>query len=171
MSVDEAGGNHFYGHPEEGVLMAKDIFRRLKFDRDTQDRVCNLILYHDDRYEPTEQNVRLEIHRVGEEDFPLTFEIRYADTMAQSLYMREDKLKTIEETRAVYQRILDRKDCLSLKTLAVNGRNLIELGISPGKELGQILNNMLMDVLDDPSHNTKEYLLEPERLRKFKKDC
>ena len=171
MSVDEEGVNHYYGHPEEGERIAKNIFRRLKFDRETQDRVCNLILYHDDRYPATEKNVRKEIHRVGEEDFPLLFEIQYADTMAQSDYMRQDKLKLIEDTKAVYRKIIDRKDCLSLKNLAVNGRDLIELGISPGKELGKILGNMLMDVLDEPTHNTKEYLLEPERLSEFKKDC
>lgn len=66
--------------------------------------------------------------------------------------------------------IIERDDCINLKSLAVNGRDLIELGISPGRELGKILNNMLMDVLDEPTHNTKEYLLEPERLREFMKD-
>ncbi len=171
ISVDEEGVNHYYGHPEAGADIAKEIFRRLKFDRDTQDRVCNLILYHDDRYPATERNIRRAMNRVGEQDYPLLFEIQYADTMAQSDYMREDKLKLIEEIKAVYQQVVERKDCISLKTLAVNGRDLIELGINPGKELGRILNNMLMDVIDEPTHNSKEYLLEPERLSEFKRDC
>ena len=84
--------------------------------------------------------------------------------------MRDEKLKLIEETKAAYKRVIERKDCINLKSLAVNGRDLMELGINPGRELGRILNNMLMDVLDEPTHNTKEYLLEPERLREFTKD-
>ena len=171
ISVDEQGVNHFYGHEEAGYQIAKEIFRRLKFDRDTMDRVCNLVLYHDDRYEPKPRNIRRAMNRVGETDYPLLFEIRYADTMAQSDYLRAEKLALLEETKAVYREIIERNDCTNLKSLAVNGRDLIELGISPGKELGKILNNMLMDVLDEPTHNTKEYLLEPERLRKqFMKD-
>ena len=171
ISVDEDGANHFYGHAELGEKIAKDIFRRLKFDRDTMDRVCNLIRYHDDRFPPKPSCIRKAINRVGEEDFPLLFEIRYADTMAQSSYMRDEKLKLIEDTKAVYQDIIEKKDCVNLKSLAVNGRDLIELGIKPGRELGRILDNMLMDVLEEPAHNTKDYLLEPERLRnKFMKD-
>ena len=70
-----------------------------------------------------------------------------------------------QHCKAVYREILDRKDCVNLKSLAVNGRDLIDLGVSPGKKLGNILNAMLTDVLEHPEHNTKEYLLEPERLR------
>ena len=170
ISIDEDGINHFYKHDLVGVDVARNIFRRLKFDRDTMDRVCNLILYHDVRYPAEAKAVRKAMNQVGEKDFPLLFEIRYADTMAQSTYMREEKLALLEDTKAVYREIVERDDCISLKSLAVNGRDLIELGISPGRELGKILNNMLMDVLDEPTHNTKEYLLEPERLRKFMKD-
>ncbi len=164
MSVDEDGQSHFYGHDELGAKMALDIFKRLKFDRETTDRVCNLIKYHDDRYPPKEADVRKAMYRIGK-DYPLLFEIRLADTLAQSEYMRDEKLKLIEDTKAVYERIINRNDCVNLKTLAVNGRDLIGLGIKPGRELGRILNNMLMDVLEQPAHNTKEYLLEPERLR------
>ena len=50
-------------------------------------------------------------------------------------------------------------DCLSLKTLAVTGNDLIEAGIKPGKEIGLHLARMLDDVLEHPEHNTREYLL------------
>ncbi|MBE5823154.1 MAG: CCA tRNA nucleotidyltransferase [Butyrivibrio sp.] len=166
MKIDEEGISHFKGHAALGSNMAKDILKRLKFDRDTMDRVSNLVKYHDDRYEPSPAVIRRAINRVGEEDFPLLFEIRYADTMAQSTYMRQEKLDLIEQTRQVYQEIVDRNDCVSLKNLAVNGKDLISLGIKPSKQMGDILKAMLEDVLEDPARNTKDYLLEPERLRK-----
>lgn len=171
MSEDEKGVNHFYDHAELGVDAARAIFRRLKFDRDTMDRVCNLIRYHDDRFPVTDKNVRKMMNRVGAEDFPYWMEVRYADTMAQSDYMRDDKLDDLDNIREQYRLILERKECITIKDLAVNGGDLKEAGIKPGPEMGRILNAMLSDVLEEPSHNTREYLLEPERLRDvFMKD-
>ncbi len=171
MTVDEEGVSHFYDHAEAGVETARAIFRRLKFDRDTMDRVCNLIRYHDDRFPVTDKNVRKMMNRVGAEDFPYWMEVRYADTMAQSDYMREDKLDDLDGIREQYKLIIERKECITVKDLAVNGRDLKEAGIAPGPDMGKILNAMLADVLEEPSHNTREYLLEPERLRDvFMKD-
>ena len=168
MKIDDAGVTHFKGHAEVGVEIARGIFRRLKFDRETMDRVCNLVRYHDDRYPAKPSVVRRAVHRVGERDYPLLFEIRYADTMAQSTYQREEKLSLIEDTKKVYEQILADKDCLSLSDLAVKGGDLISLGIKPGKEIGDILSNMLRDVLEDPAHNNREYLLDAERLWEFR---
>lgn len=71
-------------------------------------------------------------------------------------YMREEKLRQIEN---LYDEIRKDGDCLSLKTLAVTGRDLIDAGMKPGKELGEHLTKLLFDVLEHPEHNTKEYLL------------
>ena len=170
ITVDDEGVSHFYGHSEEGVKMARGIFRRLKFDRDTMDKVCNLILYHDDRFPVTPRNVRREMNRVGVDAFPDWIEVRMADTLAQSDYKRDEKITSIEDVRTLYEEILREKECVTLKDLAVNGKDLIGLGITPGKTIGTVLGNMLTDVLDYPEHNNKEYLLEPERLRDFMRD-
>ncbi|MCR5556445.1 MAG: CCA tRNA nucleotidyltransferase [Butyrivibrio sp.] len=166
ISVDSKGVSHFYGHEEKGVEMARDFFLRLKFDRKTMDQACNLIRYHDERYEPTARNVRRAMNRVGVEDYPLLLEIREADTLSQSDYMREEKLELLKQTRRVYEEIIEKRECVTLGDLKVSGKDLINIGIMPGKQIGVILNAMLEDVLDNPEHNTKEYLLEPERLRK-----
>ena len=60
----------------------------------------------------------------------------------------------------MYREIKEKKDCLSLRDLAVSGKDLLEKGLKPGRELGEILQRMLTDVLGDPTHNKKEYLLE-----------
>jgi len=167
VTVDGKGINHFYGHAQLGEKMAHDIFRRLKFDRNTMDRVCNLIKYHDDRFPAVAKNVRRAMNRVGEDEFPFLLDVKYADTMAQSEYLREDKLKNIEDSRTLYEKIKEKGECVSLKKLAVNGKDLISIGIAPGKRIGEILGAMLEDVIDEPSHNTKEYLLEAGHLEKF----
>ncbi|WP_029231341.1 CCA tRNA nucleotidyltransferase [Butyrivibrio sp. VCB2006] len=170
MTVDEEGVSHFYGHDLKGAEMAKDIFRRLKFDRDTMDKVCNLIKYHDWRFPADAKNVRRAMNKVGVDAFPDFIEVRYADTMAQSDYQREEKIAQIEEISAIYEEIKSRKECVTLKDLAVNGSDLIGKGVTPGKKIGDVLGRMLSDVIDNPEHNSKEYLLEPERLSTFLKD-
>ncbi len=165
VSTDQNGIDHFHGHAALGMKMAHDIFRRLKFDRETMDRVCNLIKYHDDRFPAEPKNVRRAINRVGVDDFPLLLDVKYADTMAQSSYYQKEKLAEISEIRTLYDKIMEENNCVTLKQLAVGGKELIGLGIKPGKQIGDILNAMLKDVIDEPSHNTKEYLLEPERLK------
>ena len=60
----------------------------------------------------------------------------------------------------MYQKILEKNQCLSLKELAVDGKDLIELGMKPGKELGEALEMLLGHVLDFPEDNTREALLK-----------
>ncbi|WP_026651462.1 CCA tRNA nucleotidyltransferase [Butyrivibrio proteoclasticus] len=167
IKIDEEGICHFYGHDQMGAEMAHGIFRRLKFDTKTMDRVCNLIKYHDCDMETTPRSVRRFMNKVGTEDFPLLLEVRTADVLAQSTYQREEKLDKIDKVRRIYEEVVAANQCITLKDLAVTGKDLIEAGITPGKQMGDILNAMLIDVLDEPDHNNKEYLLEPERLKSF----
>ena len=80
--------------------------------------------------------------------------------MAQSEYMQEEKLQNIQDVRTCYEEILDRQECVSLKTLAITGSDLIESGMKPGKEIGEILNKLLEVVIEHPEYNTKEMLLD-----------
>ena len=167
LTEDEEGIHHFHGHAQHGEKMAQDFFRRLKFDRNTMDRVCNLIRYHDDRFPAEPKNVRRYMNRVGEEEFPYLLDVKYADVMAQSEYYREEKLKNIEESRVLYEKIKKEGECVTLKDLAVNGKDLIALGITPGKQIGKVLGAMLEEVINEPSHNNKEFLLDSEQLKRF----
>ena len=81
----------------------------------------------------------------------------------------EKKNQNLKDVRDVYQRILEEKQCVSLKTLAINGKDLIDqTGMKPGKELGEVLNELLDLVTEDPARNTREYLLKAakERLKR-----
>ena len=135
------------------------ILRRLKYDNETIRKVTTLVRYHDVRMRLTEPAVRKTIVRIGEDLYPLYLEIQHADTMAQSLYQRDDKLAYTAELRMIYDRIMFRGDCLNLKSLAVNGSDIIAAGVKPGREVGSILAQMLEDVLNVPEHNDKSYLM------------
>lgn len=159
-TTDERGVDHFRGHPEQGRKMAEDILRRLKFDNHTIAMVRGLVAYHDRRIEPSAGAMRRAVHQIGEEYFPALFEVRKADVMAQSGYRREEKLAAIDEGFRIYRKIKEEEQCVSLKSLAVNGGDLIRMGMEPGREIGVILNRMLQDVIENPSHNTKDYLMK-----------
>lgn len=169
LFIDEAGIHHFHGHPAKGAEMAEKIMKRLKFDKITMNRVCNLVRHHDILMgeDITAYSVRKAVYEIGEEDFPLIFEIKDADIMAQSLYQRDEKLGAVNKMREIYREVVDKGDCLSLKSLAVHGRDLIEVGVKPGKEIGSILNAMLMDVLKYPEHNNADYLLGDANFGRF----
>ena len=158
-TTDEKGIDHFRGHPEESYLISKAVLKRLKYDNETFRKVTTLVRYHDLRMRLTEPAVRKAIVRVGEDLFPLYLEIQHADTMAQSLFQRDDKLAYTAELRRIYNRIMFRGDCLNLKDLAVNGSDIIAAGVRPGREVGSILAQMLEDVLNVPEHNDKGYLM------------
>lgn len=159
-TTDEKGNDHFYGHQDKGSEMARTILRRLKFDNDTTDRVCRLVRWHDDNPEISERNMRRAISRIGVEQYPALFTVKRADTMAQSAYKKKEKLAYIAEYERMYQEILDRRQCLTIKDLAVDGKDLIQAGMKPGKELGEVLKKFLEIVLEEPEKNTKEVLLQ-----------
>ena len=79
--------------------------------------------------------------------------------MAQSDYCREEKLGRLAESLRLYEEILEKEECISVKMLAVSGKDLIAAGMKPGKEIGETLNGFLELVLEEPEKNTKEYLL------------
>ena len=169
VTTDEEGIDHFHGHPSASEEIAGNVLHRLKFDNDTIYMVKKLVKYHDQYIEPQPKNVRRAIRKMGEDVFPLLLEVKEADVQAQSDFLREKKEKNLKDVRDVYQRILEENQCVSLKTLAINGKDLIDqAGMKPGKELGEVLNELLDLVTEDPARNTREYLLKAakERLKR-----
>ncbi|MBQ8987899.1 MAG: HD domain-containing protein [Lachnospiraceae bacterium] len=159
LTTDEQGIDHFYGHQEVSASMAQAILKRLKYDNDTIRKVVKLVRCHDMQIRLTAPAVRKAVVKIGEDLFPLFLEVKQADLLAQSTYQREDKQEILDEVKRLYAQIIDRGDCLNLKHLAVNGSDLVRMGVRPGREVGDILARMLNDVLDVPSHNDKDYLL------------
>ena len=160
IKTGEDGVDHFYGHPDKGEEMARRILRRLRFDNDTLGKVCKLVKYHDQKLSLKPEKLRKSIVKIGPELFPYLLEVKEADMLAQSDYKREEKEQELAEIREVYSRILEAGDCLTLKDLAVSGKDLIEQGMCPGKELGETLQKLFEYVLEHPEKNNKEDLLK-----------
>lgn len=159
-TTDEKGRDHFKGHAPVSEEIARKVMRRLKFDNDTVKKVTRLVCYHDYRAEATPKNVRRAMNRIGVELFPYYLAVRMADAKAQSSYRRREKIENIIETRRLYQKALLTGECVTLRQLAVGGRDLMELGMRPGREIGSMLSELLEYVIDDPKRNKKEILCD-----------
>ena len=159
-SRDAEGIDHFYGHGEASARIARRVMRRLKFDNATTDRVVRLAAAHDIRIESGQKPMRKAMNRLGEDLFPDLFVLKAADLEAQSGFQKDEKRAQLERMRADYEEVLRRKDCVSLKDLAINGSDLIAAGMRPGRELGAVLQALLAEVLEDPSLNDRDYLLK-----------
>ncbi len=160
--TDSLGRDHFKGHEKKSAEMADGILRRLKFDNDTRKRVVNLIRWHDLRPKRTDADVRHAIYTVGRDAFEDYLAVQWADNMAKSKYHQERDLNALNEIYEIYKEILKRGDCLSIRELAINGRDLTGMGLR-GKEVGEILESSLMAVLEEPRLNEKDILLEYAR--------
>ncbi len=161
LTVDEKGITHFHGHEEMGAEMSRVILRRLRMDNDTTDKVCRLVRFHDygNGVAPDRRIVRRAVNKIGEDLFDDFILVKKADLLAQSMYLRKEKLSNLAEWDACYREIREAEECVSLRTLAVNGRDLIAAGLQPGRELGNILKQLLDEVLETPEKNEKDYLI------------
>lgn len=158
-TVDEEQVAHFKGHASVSEQMAADIMHRMKFDNDTMRKVGKLVHFHDYRIPAEIKSVRRTMNKIGEELFPDYMQVRRADTLAQSDYLRTEKLANLDGIESLYQEIVRSRQCVSLKELAVNGSDLIKAGVEPGPKIGEILQTLLEEVIEEPERNTAEYLL------------
>ena len=149
-----------YRTPEE----ARDVLRKLKLDNFTINTVTKLVEYQNDINDVIEENdisVREAIHKYGTDLLELMFVFAEADGRMKREYTgfnsrgRNVHLKTIKK---LYDEILERGDCVDLKGLAVNGSDLMELGIV-GEQIGETLNWLLHIVMENPALNNKNTLI------------
>ncbi len=162
--IDENGIAHFYGHDKAGAKQTQQILQRLKFDNETIELVERLIFFHDYRYENlrhglSQTGLRHMTNKAGKDLMELLFFLQEADARAQSQKFLSEKLEILNKARQIYYKIKEQGDCLRLKELAINGRDLIALGYMPGRNLGIVLNELLEYVLEHPEENSKEKLL------------
>lgn len=154
---DKKDHSHFQGHPQMSDVMADRILRRLKYDNDTIHKVRMLVRYHDERPVLNDITVRRCMNEM-DLDFADLFELKRADTLAQSTYMREEKLAYIDTFEKLYNANLNQ--CTDKKLLAVNGGDLIQAGIEKGPQMGRVIDRLLEDVIENPEENTRENLLD-----------
>lgn len=165
FETDENGKDHFRGHAAHSEVIARTIMKRLKFDNETLRLVCNLVKNHSMYPQLSGRDIRRSAWKIGPDQFESFLLVKRADIMAHHPDVIPAKLDYLREVERIWQHILANHDCMSLKELAVSGKDLIADGMQPGPQLGAVLEELLQLVLEEPQKNDRELLLEESRKR------
>ena len=163
---DEQGG-HFKGHAPAGVEITRNLLSRLRFDNETIHRMELLVEWHDIPLSAEKKRVKRLMQRINDADILRLLEIKRCDRLAHA-----ENFQELSPDLALIPFVIDEirteDACLSLRTLAVDGADLMELGIPEGKMIGQMLHILLDEVIDERLLNEKNALLQAakERLKK-----
>lgn len=158
FTKDQNGVGHFYGHPVKSREMADNILARLKADNNTRERVLALVEHHDAEIAAKPASVRRWLGKLGEQGFADLLAVKRADNLAQDLSYR-DKRDMLDELAQLAKDVLAEGQCFTLKSLAVNGHDLMELDFVPGVHMGDVLESLLEKVVEGEIPNEKEMLL------------
>ncbi|MBI2614039.1 MAG: CCA tRNA nucleotidyltransferase [Candidatus Levybacteria bacterium] len=160
MSKDEEGLVIFYNHEVAGTNIAREICDRLKFSKKERNKIVNLIRWHmftvDEKL--SDAGIRRFIRRIGVENVKDMMDIRIGDRLGGGTQTAESwRLKLFKKRIEEQLKPLP----FSINDLAIDGNDIIkELSIKPGPKIGEILNKLFLEVDEDLSKNTKEYLIK-----------
>jgi tRNA nucleotidyltransferase (CCA-adding enzyme) len=155
----------FYEHERVGAEMADPILARLRFSNEERAKIVALVRHHLICYADdwSDAAVRRWLRRVSVELAPDLYEIGFADALGKGRDAGAD-IDAINRLRARSEALLAAGAALSTRDLALDGRDLMtELGLKPGRIIGQILERLVELVTDDPSLNERARLLEEAR--------
>lgn len=154
----EDGAGHFFGHPQKSAVLAEKVLTRLRFDNAGKERIVRLVRYHDTPITASCKRIKRLLYRHGEEELRQLMELQRADTLGQSILCRH-RLAVLDEAGAMLEEILREENCFSLKDLAVDGKDMMALGLT-GREIGRMLQKCLDAVLDERIANDRPALLD-----------
>ena len=160
--ADETGRGHFYGHAKVSAQLADTALRRLKAPTALRERVVTLIGLHMNKLEPDKKCLRRWLSRYGRETIDHLLLLQEAD-MGSKGTGKPQEAEHFLRIRELLEQIHAENACLTVRDLAVNGKDLMEQGYTPGPELGACLEKLLNLVLDEQLPNEKTALLDAAR--------
>lgn len=165
--ADTLRDGHFIGHEKLSAELAEGVLRRLRVARALAERVVGAIRQHMYAYDSewTDAAVRRFVRRLDGVDRELLFALRRADNAASGAGAAGDANQDELEAR-IAEQVAAEPGLLVQRRLAIDGHDLQrELGMAPGPEIGEVLERLTEAVLDDPSRNRRDILLDLARRR------
>ncbi len=160
FSLDETGKGHFNGHPQKSAEMAHAILSRFKSDNATLEAVTCLVREHDAPFPVSRAGMRCLIGRLGVERVRQLFVVKRADLAAQSDFGKERKEEVLRDAALLMDDVLEAAPAFTVHDLAINGRDLMQLGMPAGPGLGRMLSRLLQEVQEETLANDRDTLLE-----------
>lgn len=156
---DAQGIGHAYGHQAISAALAEEAMARLKMDRATWEDVTTLVARHDVPLPAERRMMKRRLSQLGERRLRLLIALQRADALGKGT-LDADAVEAETQARLrLLDELLAEDACVTLRQLAVNGRDLLAAGLPGGKALGETLQALLDAVLDERVPNTREALL------------
>lgn len=157
--IGRSGTGHFKGHAILGGAMTAQIMRRMRYSNQVREQVCELVRWHDENIPPQDAAVRRWLGMLGPRQMGRLLDLQQADSLAKS---EKSDTGFAPLLRGRMDRILQQGDCCTLAQLAVNGRDMQQLGLT-GPAIGATLRWLLAQVLQHPDWNQRARLLDLAR--------
>ena len=162
--TDEKGVGHFYGHARIGAQMADDILLRLRCSGEMRRQVVTFITWHDIEPPGTKKAMARLAAKLGEDAARQLVACWRADNADRPAAVRERNLALIDDWEELLAEALTGPaPCFSVKSLAVDGRDIMALGVPEGPAVGRTLRTLFGRVLDGELANRREELLAAAR--------
>ena len=157
-TTDENGIDHFKYHAKFSVTKAQEFLKKYKYDNKTREDVLTLIKYHDIEFIPEKKYVKRMLNNIGQELLVLLCDVKIGDISAQNPDFFKERKNEVLKFRELIDEIIEEESCFQIKDLAVNGYDMIELGLKR-EEIGHALNKLLEAVIDGLVENNKDDLI------------
>lgn len=158
---DEAGVGHFYGHAEVSESLCRQLLHRLRYDNHTIDHVSTLVGLHNTTLQPmTEKRARRLLSKYGETLLRELILLRRGDVLGKGTADFDAMEDTLAQFSGLLDRLLSEEGRFTLGDLAINGNDLLALGIPRGKLIGEVLNFLYDQVLEGQCQNERSQLVE-----------
>lgn len=167
-SKDKEGNIIFHDSELKSCHIASTIFKRMKITNaeninknDLKD-IIELIKYHNIVIEPNKNSIKKILYKLkgSKLQSQRLLQIKRINILSENLNNSKDLLKTFDTIEKIFYELLKENPCVTLKALAINGKDLISLGVSPGIKIGEILNELLKDVVTEVLPNDKSSLIK-----------
>lgn len=160
MTVDADGCGHFYQHEVLSEELAGRVMSRLKYDKETRGTVMAVVRSHSIVFRPDGKQARRLLGKLGEERLRLLIDLELADVKSQNPLYCQERVANILAFAEKVEETLAEQQCFSLRRLAVNGTDLLRLGVPQGPEIGRVLNVLLTQVIEETLPNEADALRE-----------
>ncbi|NFO04201.1 CCA tRNA nucleotidyltransferase [Clostridium botulinum] len=144
---------------EYTILQVKEFLKEFKYDNNTVNKVITLILYMNNHLN-TKLEIKQILNLINLDLFEDLLKVKEAEILSQNPLYKEERLSHLLSIRENLKEILLNKECFKLKDLSINGKDLINLGLEKGKNIGEMLNELLELVMNNPDLNDKEILID-----------
>ena len=159
FTSDETGRGHFLGHAKVSGQIADTVLRRLKSPTVLREQVVFLVEHHMTPLEPDKKLLLRRLGKYGTEGVLSLLTLQEAD-MGSKGTGKSNFEETFVQIHNLLEEIFAEDACLTISDLAIDGRDLIALGFTPGPQLGQCLAGLLEQVQNEVLPNEKSALLQ-----------